>query len=102
MFSPPDAAVMARQLTRPATGLSTRDEAGVQARRCLDERADEAWQIGNDPSPNDPSGGASPHKQLSFARQILTVRLWLMQGMLQRNQCFRDRVSNRGMASIQF
>jgi hypothetical protein len=42
--------------------LSTRDEAGMQARRCLDKGAGKAWQIGNDPSPNDPSGDASPHK----------------------------------------
>ena len=26
----------------------------MQARRCLDESAGEAWQIGYDPSPNDP------------------------------------------------
>jgi hypothetical protein len=50
----------------------------MQARRCLDEAADEAWQIGNDPNPNDPNGGASPHKHLPFARQTLTIRLWLL------------------------
>jgi hypothetical protein len=34
--------------------LSSREQAGVQARHCLDKGAHEAWQIGNDPSPINP------------------------------------------------
>jgi hypothetical protein len=64
-------------LTRP-DGLVNSERAGVQARRCLDEGTDEAWQIDNETQPADPKWRRNAAQTLSFARQILTVRLWLL------------------------
>jgi hypothetical protein len=50
----------------------------VQARRCSDEGIDEAWQIDNESQPVDPKWRRIAAQTLSFARQILTVRLWLL------------------------